>query len=222
MKEKRTINGVKDTKQNYTGNVVGTIKKIIALALTLGIVITAAQAIRFFNHWRDAKGKDIVAEDVQKLKEVTFEDVKEIVKDYREAQENNDTERLKALEEKLQKGNYFEVLNSELKEQIVESLGLDTEKVEVVIARDGVFLVDKEKASQRMIMDHTGQINPAVKYYDANGKNPPIPNEMKTMADNLGKDISFARFRGMKDLEEHYANFEYIKGYVLEVEDFER
>ena len=83
-------------------------------------------------------------------------------------------------------------------------------------------LVDKEKASQRMIMDHTGQINPAVKYYDANGKNPPIPNEMKTMADNLGKDISFARFRGMKDLEEHYANFEYIKGYVLEVEDFER
>lgn len=222
MKEKRTINGVKDTKQNYTGNVVGTIKKIIALALTLGIVITAAQAIRFFNHWRDAKGKDVVAEDVQKLKEVTFEDVKEIVKDYREAQENNDTERLKALDEKLQKGNYFEVLNSELKEQIVESLGLDTEKVEVVIARDGVFLVDKEKASQRMIMDHTGQINPAVKYYDANGKNPPIPNEMKTMADNLGKDISFARFRGMKDLEEHYANFEYIKGYVLEVEDFER
>lgn len=222
MKEKRTINGVKDTKQNYTGNVVGTIKKIIALALTLGIVITAAQAIRFFNHWRDAKGKDVVAEDVQKLKEVTFEDVKEIVKDYREAQENNDTERLKALDEKLQKGNYFEVLNSELKEQIVESLGLDTEKVEVVIARDGVFLVDKEKASQRMIMDHTGQINPAVKYYDANGKNPPIPNEMKTMADNLGKDISFARFRGMKDLEEHYANFEYIKGYVLEIEDFER
>lgn len=222
MKEKRTIKGVKDTDQKYTGRVVGTIKKIIALALTLGIIITAAQAIRMYNHWRDSKTNSVGVEDVQKLEKVTFEDVKSLVEEYRDAKENNDTEKIKALEEKLGKGNYFEVLNEKFKEEIVKSLGYDPQKVEVVVVRGGVFLIDREKASQRVIVDHTGQINPGVKYIDENGKNPPIPQEMKTMADTLGRDISFARFRNLRDLDGHYSNLEYVEDYEVEVDDIER
>ena len=171
MKEKRTIKGVKENTQNYKGKAVDTIKKIVALALTLGIMITAAQAIRMYNRWRDSKTNGIGVGDVQKLKKVDFENVKSLVEEYRQAKENNDTEKIKSLEIKLSEGNYFEVLNESFKEQVVKSLGYDPQKVKVVSARDGVFLVDKEKASGRLLVDHTGQINSGVKYIDKNGKN---------------------------------------------------
>lgn len=222
MKEKRTIKGVKENTQNYKGKAVDTIKKIVALALTLGIMITAAQAIRMYNRWRDSKTNGIGVENVQKLKKVDFENVKSLVEEYRQAKENNDTEKIKSLEIKLSEGNYFEVLNESFKEQVVKSLGYDPQKVKVVSARDGVFLVDKEKASGRLLVDHTGQINSGVKYIDKNGKNPPIPQEMKEMIDALGKDISFARYRSIRDLEWHYSNFEYVGNYEIEKDDFER
>ena len=88
MKEKRTIKGVKENTQNYKGKAVDTIKKIVALALTLGIMITAAQAIRMYNRWRDSKTNGIGVGDVQKLKKVDFENVKSLVEEYRQAKED--------------------------------------------------------------------------------------------------------------------------------------
>ena len=222
MKEKKTIKGVKKTTQNYTGKVVNVVKKIIAVALLMGIMLTAAQAIRMFKHWYESRTNDVGVEDVQKQENVTFEDVKTLIEEYRAAIENNDVEEVKALESKLSKGNYFETLNEEFKEQVVESLGYDSQKVKIVTARDGVFLVDKKKAEKNMIFDHTGQINASVKYIDKNGKNPIIPQEIKTMVEAIGRDVSFARFRSLKDLERHYSNFEYVEDYVVELDDIER
>ena len=75
MKEKKTIKGVKKTTQNYTGKVVNVVKKIIAVALLMGIMLTAAQAIRMFKHWYESRTNDVGVEDVQKQENVTFEDV---------------------------------------------------------------------------------------------------------------------------------------------------
>lgn len=220
MKEKRKINGIKDNNQNYKGNVSEIAKKIMALVLSLGMMITAAEAIRMYNQWRASKNPEVGIENHDELKKVTFEDVKAIVEEYREAVESNDIEKQKSLNIKFAEGDYFSALLGKYKEQIVESLDLDPEKVEVVLARDGTFLVDKEKAKGKVILDHAGQLLDSVKYLDKNGKNPPIPYEIKKMFNDLGIDMSVARYRGISDLERHYSNYEYIEQY--EIEDQER
>lgn len=220
MKEKRKINGIKDNNQNYKGNVSEIAKKIMALVLSLGMMITAAEAIRMYNQWRVSKNPEVGIENHDELKKVTFEDVKAIVEEYREAVENNDIEKQKSLNIKFAEGDYFSALLGKYKEQIVVSLDLDPEKVEVVLARDGTFLVDKEKAKGKVILDHTGQLIDSVKYLDKNGKNPQIPYEIKKMFNDLGTDMSVARYRGISDLERHYSNYEYIEQY--EIEDQER
>lgn len=220
MKEKRKINGIKDNNQNYKGNVSEIAKKIMALVLSLGMMITAAEAIRMYNQWRASKNPEVGIENHDELKKVTFEDVKAIVEEYREAVESNDIEKQKSLNIKFAEGDYFSALLGKYKEQIVESLDLDPEKVEVVLARDGTFLVDKEKAKGKVILDHAGQLIDSVKYLDKNGKNPQIPYEIKKMFNDLGTDMSVARYRGISDLERHYSNYEYIEQY--EIEDQER
>jgi hypothetical protein len=220
MKEKRKINGIKDNNQNYKGNVSEIAKKIMALVLSLGMMITAAEAIRMYNQWRASKNPEVGIENHDELKKVTFEDVKAIVEEYREAVESNDIEKQKSLNIKFAEGDYFSALLGKYKEQIVESLDLDPEKVEVVLARDGIFLVDKEKAKGKVIFDHAGQLLDSVKYLDKNGKNPQIPYEIKKMFNDLGTDMSVARYRGISDLERHYSNYEYIEQY--EIEDQER
>lgn len=40
------------------------------------------------------------------------------------------------------------------------------------------------------------------------------------MFNDLGTDMSVARYRGIRDLERHYSNYEYIEQY--EIEDQER
>lgn len=220
MKEKRKINGIKDNNQNYKGNVSEIAKKIMALVLSLGMMITAAEAIRMYNQWRASKNPEVGIENHDELKKVTFEDVKAIVEEYREAVESNDIEKQKSLNIKFAEGDYFSALLGKYKEQIVESLDLDPEKVEVVLARDGTFLVDKEKAKGKVIYDHAGQLLDSVKYLDKNGKNPQIPYEIKKMFNDLGTDMSVARYRGISDLERHYSNYEYIEQY--EIEDQER
>lgn len=220
MKEKRKINGIKDNNQNYKGNVSEIAKKIMALVLSLGMMITAAEAIRMYNQWRASKNPEVGIENHDELKKVTFEDVKAIVEEYREAVESNDIEKQKSLNIKFAEGDYFSALLGKYKEQIVESLDLDPEKVEVVLARDGTFLVDKEKAKGKVIFDHAGQLLDSVKYLDKNGKNPQIPYEIKKMFNDLGTDMSVARYRGIRDLERHYSNYEYIEQY--EIEDQER
>lgn len=220
MKEKRKINGIKDNNQNYKGNVSEIAKKIMALVLSLGMMITAAEAIRMYNQWRTSKNPEVGIENHDELKKVTFEDVKAIVEEYREAVESNDIEKQKSLNIKFAEGDYFSALLGKYKEQIVESLDLDPEKVEVVLARDGTFLVDKEKAKGKVIFDHAGQLLDSVKYLDKNGKNPQIPYEIKKMFNDLGTDMSVARYRGISDLERHYSNYEYIEQY--EIEDQER
>lgn len=222
MKEKREIKGVKDTNQNYKGNCCGIIKKILALVLAAGMIITAAEAIRMYNQWRASKTQGTGIGQQDKLKDVSFEDVKSIIEEYREAEKNNDTEKIKALNIKLNEGNYFGALYEEFREQMVESLGHDPEKVEVFIARDGVFLIDKEKASKRMIVDFTGQINSSVKYIGKDGKNPKIPSEMKEMVRKLGDDKSFAKYNGIRELDQHYSNYEYLLEYVPERDSGER
>lgn len=220
MKEKRKINGIKDNNQNYKGNVSEIVKKIMALVLSLGMMITAVEAIRMYNQWRASKNPEVGIENHDELKKVTFEDVKAIVEEYREAVESNDIEKQKSLNIKFAEGDYFSALLGKYKEQIVESLDLDPEKVEVVLARDGTFLVDKEKAKGKVILDHAGQLLDSVKYLDKNGKNPQIPYEIKKMFNDLGTDMSVARYRGISDLERHYSNYEYIEQY--EIEDQER
>lgn len=220
MKEKRKINGIKDNNQNYKGNVSEIAKKIMALVLSLGMMITAAEAIRMYNQWRASKNPEVGIENHDELKKVTFEDVKAIVEEYREAVESNDIEKQKSLNIKFAEGDYFSALLGKYKEQIVESLDLDPEKVEVVLARDGTFLVDKEKAKGKVIFDHAGQLLDSVKYLDKNGKNPQIPYEIKKMFNDLGTDMSVVRYRGISDLERHYSNYEYIEQY--EIEDQER
>lgn len=220
MKEKRKINGIKDNNQNYKGNVSEIAKKIMALVLSLGMMITAAEAIRMYNQWRASKNPEVGIENHDELKKVTFEDVKAIVEEYREAVESNDIEKQKSLNIKFAEGDYFSALLGKYKEQIVESLDLDSEKVEVVLARDGTFLVDKEKAKGKVILDHAGQLIDSVKYLDKNGKNPQIPYEIKKMFNDLGTDMSVARYRRISDLERHYSNYEYIEQY--EIEDQER
>lgn len=220
MKEKRKINGIKDNNQNYKGNVSEIAKKIMALVLSLGMMITAAEAIRMYNQWRASKNPEVGIENHDELKKVTFEDVKAIVEEYREAVESNDIEKQKSLNIKFAEGDYFSALLGKYKEQIVVSLDLDPEKVEVVLARDGTFLVDKEKAKGKVILDHAGQLLDSVKYLDKNGKNPQIPYEIKKMFNDLGTDMSVARYRGISDLERHYSNYEYIEQY--EIEDQER
>lgn len=220
MKEKRKINGIKDNNQNYKGNVSEIAKKIMALVLSLGMMITAAEAVRMYNQWRASKNPEVGIENRDELKKVTFEDVKAIVEEYREAVESNDIEKQKSLNIKFAEGDYFSALLGKYKEQIVESLDLDPEKVEVVLARDGTFLVDKEKAKGKVILDHAGQLLDSVKYLDKNGKNPQIPYEIKKMFNDLGTDMSVARYRGISDLERHYSNYEYIEQY--EIEDQER
>ena len=220
MKEKRKINGIKDNNQNYKGNVSEIVKKIMALVLSLGMMITTAEAIRMYNQWRASKNPEVGIENHDELKKVTFEDVKAIVEEYREAVESNDIEKQKSLNIKFAEGDYFSALLGKYKEQIVESLDLDPEKVEVVLARDGTFLVDKEKAKCKVILDHAGQLLDSVKYLDKNGKNPQIPYEIKKMFNDLGTDMSVARYRGISDLERHYSNYEYIEQY--EIEDQER
>ncbi len=220
MKEKRKINGIKDNNQNYKGNVSEIVKKIMALVLSLGMMITAAEAIRMYNQWRASKNPEVGIENHDELKKVTFEDVKAIVEEYREAVESNDIEKQKSLNIKFAEGDYFSALLGKYKEQIVESLDLDPEKVEVVLARDGTFLVDKEKAKGKVILDHAGQLLDSVKYFDKNGKNPQIPYEIKKMFNDLVTDMSVARYRGISDLERHYSNYEYIEQY--EIEDQER
>lgn len=222
MKEKREIKGIKDTNENYNGNAYGIIKKIIALVLAAGMVITAAEAIRMYNQWHASKTQGTQIGQQDKLKDVSFEDVKSIVEEYRKALQDNDLEKIKSLEIKVREGNYFEVLFSGFKEQMVESLGFDSKKVEVVIARDGVFLVDKEKAKGKVIVDHTGQISNKVKYIDGKGKNPQIPMEMKNMVSALGTDMSAAKFKGMSDLEGHFSNYEELLTYVAEKDIGER
>ena len=220
MKEKREIKGVKETNENYTGNVSGIVKKIIAIALSLGILLTAAQAIRMYNEWKASRSNDTKIENVQKS--ISFEDVKKIVEEYREAKKNNDTEKIDALNRKAIEGNYTSALFKGLKEEIIRSLGLDIEKVEVYEARDGVFLIDKEKIKKYAVVDHTGQINSRVKYVDKNGKNPKIPYEMRQMVSNLGKECGWGNHLGIADLEEYYADFEYVAEYEPAAEIEER
>lgn len=219
MKEKREIKGVKDTNENYTGHVKGIVTKIIALLLSVGIIITAVEAIELYNRWRASRTQDIEASQQEKIKQVSFQEVKQLVEEYREAVSNNDTEKISSLESKLHEGNYFDVLYGIVKTQAVESLGLDPEKVEVFTARDGIFLIDKEKAKDRLRVDHTGQINPGVKYIAQNGKNPSIPSDIKKIISSLGDDMSAARYKRMDDLEVHYSNYEYLVEYELEIEE---
>ena len=221
MKNKREIKGIKDTNKNYTGHTNGIIKKIIALLLSAGIIITAAEAIELYNKWRASRTQDIEASQQEKIKQVSFEEVKQLVEEYREAISNNDTEKISSLESKLHEGNYFETLYGIVKTQAVESLGLDPEKVEVFTARDGIFLIDREKAKDRMRVDHTGQINPGVKYIAQNGKKPSIPSDMKKIISSLGDDKSAARYKRMDDLEAHYSNYEYLVEYELEIDERE-
>lgn len=216
MKEKREIKGVKETNENYKGKVAEIVKKIIALALTLGIAISAAQAIKMYNEWKSSREQGTEMVGNQNKQEITFEDVKSLVEEYREAVKNDDGETINKLEEKLHTGNYFEVLFSEFEKELVETLGYDSEEVDVVAARDGVFLVDKQKASQKLMLSSNGTINPNVKYIDKNGKNPKIPTELKEMFKTLGEDITFADFRGMSSLEAHFSNLEYVQGYEIE------
>ena len=222
MKEKRNINGVKDTNQNYKGTVAEIVKKIIAIALSLGMMITAAQAIRMYNEWRASKTQDIESAQKENIKQVSFEDVQKIVEEYREAKKNNDTEKIDALNREAIEGNYTSVLFKGLKEEIIRSLGLDIEKVEVYEARDGVFLIDKEKIKKYAVVDHTGQINSRVKYVDKNGKNPKIPYEMRQMVSNLGKECGWGNHLRIADLEEYYADFEYVAEYEPAAEIEER
>lgn len=221
MKKKKTITGVKKTTESYTGNVCSIIKRIIAAALALGVAITAAVAIKLFYKWQETRRQEagIVAQD--NIKKVSFEDVQKIVEEYREAKNNNDTERIEELNREVSEGNYAGVLYKGLKEEIVRSLGLDPEKVEVYEARDGVFLIDKEKSKKRAIVDHTGQINNWVKYVDKNGKNPKIPYEMKQMVSDLGRVCGWGRYMRIADLDAYYADFEYVSGYepAAEIED---
>ncbi len=221
MKKKKTITGVKKTTESYTGNVCSIIKRIIAAALALGVAITAAVAIKLFYKWQETRRQEagIVAQD--NIKKVSFEDVQKIVEEYREAKNNNDTERIEELNREVSEGNYAGVLYKGLKEEIVRSLGLDPEKVEVYEARDGVFLIDKEKSKKRAIVDHTGQINNWVKYVDKNGKNPKIPYEMKQMVSDLGRVCGWGRYMRIADLDAYYADFEYVAGYepAAEIED---
>lgn len=170
MKEKREIKGVKETNENYKGKVAEIVKKIIALALTLGIAISAAQAIKMYNEWKSSREQETEMVGDQNKQEITFEDVKSLVEEYRDAVKKDDGETINKLEEKLHTGNYFEVLFGEFEKELVETLGYDSEEVDVVVARDGVFLVDKQKASQKVILSSNGTINSAVKYIDKNGK----------------------------------------------------
>lgn len=220
MKEKRDINGVKENSQNYTGKATGIIKKILALALSLGIVLSAAQAIRMYNEWKSSKTQDTSIENVEKG--ISFEDVKSLVQEYREAVKNNDNETIDKLEKKLHEGKYFDSLFGEFEKELIETLGYDPQNVDIVSARDGVFLVDKTKAAQRSAITSNGTINPWVKYIGENGKNPPIPTELKKMYTKLGEDMSFANIRGMEDLEAHFSNLESLEYYEIEEEDLSR
>lgn len=213
MKEKREIKGVKETNENYTGNVSGIVKKIIAIALSLGMLLTAAQAIRMYNEWKASRSNDTKIENVQKS--ISFEDVKNIIKEYREAVENNDSETIEKLDKQVKGGKYFDALFKEFEKELVKTLGYDPEVVEIVTARDGTFLVDKTKSAQRLAITSNGTINPWVKYIGKDGKNPPIPQELKEMYDELGKDMSFAGIRGIEGLEFHYSNLEALEDYEL-------
>ena len=72
MKEKRKINGIKDNNQNYKGNVSEIAKKIMALVLSLGMMITAAEAIRMYNQWRASKNPEVGIENHDELKKSYF------------------------------------------------------------------------------------------------------------------------------------------------------
>lgn len=222
MKKKKNITGVKKTTESYTGNVYSIVKRIIAAALALGVAITAAVAIRLFHKWQETRRQEagIVAQD--NIKKVSFEDVQKIVEEYREAKKNNDTERIEELKREVSEGDYASVLYKGLKEEIVRSLGLNPEKVEVFEARDGVFLIDKEKAKEHARVDHTGQISSRVKYIDKNGKNPKIPYEMRKMVSDLGKVHGMGKYMRIDELDAYYTDFEYVSEYEPGTEIGER
>lgn len=218
MKNRRKINGVKNTNENYKGNASVIVKKIVALLLSVGMIITAAEAIELYNRWRASKTKDTETAEKQNIREVSLEDVKQIVEEYREAKNNNDTEKIKEINMKLSEGNYIDALNKGLKEQVVKSLGLDPEKVDVLQARDGVFLIDKEKAKKGAVVDHTGQINNSVKYVDENGKNPKIPHEMKQILLRVGNATPTGKYMRIDELDVYYADLEEVAEYSADIE----
>ena len=215
MKEKRKMSLNKDNKKSYKGNVGIVIRKILAVALSIGLMITAAEAIRLFNQWYASRHNETNITVQQE--EISMEEVKALVEEYRAA--GNDETKISALNEKLKDPKYMEALYRGFKEEMVIALGLDPEKVEVFEARDGIFLIDKTRVAGKLMVDHTGQINPAVKYLNKEGKNPPIPKDMKDMYYDISRDFALSGMIGIETFDGHYSNLEYLQDYQLDLGD---
>lgn len=209
MKEKRNINGIKDNDKNYKGNVKSIVTKVIAVALSLGLALSAAEAIRMYNEWRASKNPEVGIENVQK--EISFDDVENIVKQYRDAFAKNDLETIEKLDKEVKSNEYFGPLYEAFKQKIVEDMGYDFDKVDIVAARDGYFLVDREKAALRSAITSNGTINSFVKFIGEDGKNPSVPYEVKEMLRKLSINMSTPSIRDIEDLDEHYKKFEELK-----------
>ena len=104
MKEKRKVSLNKDNKKSYKGNVGIVIRKILAVALSIGLMITAAEAIRLFNQWYASRHNETNITVQQE--EISMEEVKALVEEYRAA--GNDETKISALNEKLKDPKYME------------------------------------------------------------------------------------------------------------------
>lgn len=210
---KRNISGAKTVDKKLKGKISNIIKGVTAITVTVGLAITARQAIEMYNHWQNNRNLDNLEsimtktqydEDLGIEDDSKLEEFETIMEEYKQALQNNDDKRKEELDKKVEEEGYFKLIYQEFENTIVKKLGYDPEKVQIVMGRDGYFLADKAKLAEGVYIEDYGTISNRVKIRDEKGESIPIPTEDIKELDEAGKimDISKCGVMGTAELYE--------------------
>ena len=217
---KRKIKGISNTEKDYKGQIVTKIKKVIAVTLAAGITVTALQAVNLYNNWNKTGNLDDLPKIVKQLsnkgiqEKTNEEKIKElvsIIEEYRDVTEKNDIERKDELDKKIKDGNYIDIVYQETKNSIIEKLGYDIEKVDIIQGRDGFFLVDKEQLNKGIGYAPNGTVVNRVKIKDKKGNAISISGEMKEILEQTGIELSLPSLKNVITAEKAYNRLISIK-----------
>ena len=203
--DKRTIKGVKDVKnKRFTGKIISKVIKVITAAvLSIGLAITAQQALKMYKQWTATNSLNNLSAIVNRVQDQSdqimldndsLEGFETIMQEYKQAMEGNDKNRKKELDAMVEHNGYFDIIHKEIKSSIVKNLGYDPNEVEVIMGADGFYIADKSKMEEGVYIASDGSVSDRVKIKDEEGNDVRIPSESLEILKNATNTLSSSAF----------------------------
>lgn len=179
---KVNLKGAKNLEnKKFKGNVASIVKKITAATISLGLAVSAPQAIKMYKEWETNRNLDTLNSILNldennvnsniSIDENVLEEFELILQEYRQALEDNDENRKAELDNQVIEKDYYRLIAKELEKSIIRNLGYNPEGVRILIDRSNLlYLVDKEEIEKGVIYTTIGTLSDKVKIKDTKRK----------------------------------------------------